>query len=242
MRCSAFRTNILRWSDGEAPAVAQQKTADDHLAQCNSCAQWKEYQKVLENGPEDEEIPPFKMSPRVSQAIGEASMQAKASPRFRFVPSFQFSAAVSMIILIGIVGIYRFAIYKPSEAIRTTWVQTDGQAYQVISSGSSNDFDPNYLKSMATPALQNQVSRQLGFLSDPLASALRNASESMNWAELRRELEEQELDIHGEQPKFLALSKQLTELLQTDTRDVEIWIIQPADSVLLFALMEDEGW
>jgi len=121
-------------------------------------------------------------------------------------------------------------------------VQTDGQAYQIISSGNSTDFDPNYLKSMATPALQSQVTRQLGFLTDPLASALRNASESMNWAELRRELEEQELDIHGEQPKFLALSKQLTELLQTDTRDVEIWIIQPADSVLLFALMEDEGW
>ena len=121
-------------------------------------------------------------------------------------------------------------------------MQTDGQAYQVISSGSSTDFDPNYLKSMATPALQDQVSRQLGFLTDPLALALRNASESINWAGLRQELEEQELDIPGEQPEFLALSKQLTELLQTDGRDVEIWVIQPADSVLLFTLTENEEW
>lgn len=120
------------------------------------------------------------------------------------------------------------------------WVQVDGQSYQIISSDRSAVFDPDYLKSIATPALQSQVSRQLGFLTNPLASALRNVGESINWAELRQELEEQELEIPVEQPKFLALSKQFTQLLQTDTRDVEIWVIQPADSVLLFTLVEDE--
>ena len=242
MRCSAFRENILRWSDGEKPDAAHQKMADEHLAQCESCTRWKEYQTVLENGPEDKEMPPFKMSPRVAQAIRESAIQAEASPRFRFAPSLQLSAAVSMVILIGLVGIYRFAIYKPSEAIRTEWVQSGGQSYQITSSDRSAVFDPDYLKSIATPALQSQVSRQLGFLSGPLASALRNVSESVNWAELRQELKEQELEIPGEQPKFLALSKQLTELLQTDARDVEIWVIQPADSVLLFTLVEDAEW
>ena len=128
MRCLAFRDNILRWSDGEKPDAAHQKMADEHLAQCESCTRWKEYHTVLENGPEDKEIPPFKMSPRVAQAIGESAVQAEASPRFRFVPSFQFSAAISMIILIGLIGIYRFAIYKPSEAVRMEWVQADGRS------------------------------------------------------------------------------------------------------------------
>lgn len=240
MRCLAFRDNVLRWSDGEKPDAAHQKMTDEHLAQCESCARWKEYQAVLENGPEDKEIPPFKMSPRVEQAIRESAVQAEASPRFRFVPSLRFSAAVSMIIMIALVGIYRFAIYRPSGAMKMEWVQVDGQSYQIISSDRSAVFDPDYLKSIATPALQSQVSRQLGFLTNPLASALRNVGESINWAELRQELEEQELEIPAEQPKFLALSKQLTQLLQTDTRDVEIWVIQPADSVLLFTLVEDK--
>lgn len=197
---------------------------------------------MLENGPKDEEIPPFEVSPRVKQAIRESAVQAETSPRFRFMTSLQFRVAVSMIILIGLVGIYRFAIYKPSEAISVEWVQVDGQSYQIISSDGSGVFDPDYLKSMATPALQSQVSRQLGFLSDPLASALDNISKSINWAKLRQELGEQELEIPAEQPKFLALSKQLTELLQTDTRDVEIWVIQLEDSMLLFTLMEDKEW
>jgi len=144
-----------------------------------------------------------------------------------------------MVVLIALVGVYRFAIYESSEAIRMEWVQSDGQTYQVISSNRSSSFNPNYLKPMATPALQSQVRRQLGFLTDSLASALLDSRESINWEELHQELEDQELEIPGEEPEFLVISEGLTQLLETDVRNEEIWIVQPADSVLMFTLVED---
>ena len=240
MKCSAFKENILRQLDGETLDSARQKEMDEHLAQCESCSQWRRYLKVIEDGREDTEIPSFEMAPRVSLAVREAAIQAESSPRFTFVPSLRLSAAVSMLLMIAFAGIYRFGIYEPSEAMRVEWMQSDGQTYQVISSNRSSALNPDYLRSTATPALQSQSRQQLGFLTDKLALALRSASESSNWEELRQELEEQELDVPNTQPEFLALSGKLTEFLKSDeTQDVDIWVIQPADSVLLFTLAED---
>jgi len=239
MKCSVVRKNILRWSDGEKPDVGLLKAVDEHLAQCESCTQWREYLKVFEDGPEGVKIPAFEMSSLVAQGIREANIQAVPSARFQFVPSFRFSAVAAMVVLIALVGVYRFAIYESSEAIRMEWVQSNGQTYQVISSNRSSSFNPNYLKPMATPALQSQVRRQLGFLTDSLASALLDSRESINWEELHQELEDQELEIPGEEPEFLVISEGLTQLLETDVRNEEIWIVQPADSVLMFTLVED---
>ena len=231
---------MLRQWDGETLDSALQKEMNEHLAQCESCAQWQRYLKVIEDGHKDTEIPAFEMAPRVALAVREAAIQAESSPRFTFVPSLRLSAAVSMLLMIAFAGIYRFGIYEPSEAMRVEWMQSDGQTYQVISSNRSSALNPDYLRSAASPALQSQSRQQLGFLTDELALALRSASESINWEELRQELEDQELDVPNAQPEFLALSGKLTEFLQRDdTGDADIWVIQPVDSVLLFTLVED---
>jgi len=82
MKCSVVRKNILRWSDGEKPDVGLLKAVDEHLAQCESCTQWREYLKVFEDGPEGVKIPAFEMSSLVAQGIREANIQAVPSARF----------------------------------------------------------------------------------------------------------------------------------------------------------------
>lgn len=237
MKCSVARENILRWSDGETPDDVLQREVEDHLAQCQPCKRWKEYLKVIQDGPEDMEIPPFELSQRVAEAIQEEEAKSPS----RTAPSFRLVIAVALAVLVAFVGIYQFVSQNPPGGNIVEWVQTDGQAYKVIRRDSSASFDPSYLKPSTAPALQSKVSRQLAFLSDSLAIPLRTADESIDWEGLRGALEEQKIRIEA-QPEFLAISGKLMEILQTDTRDVEIWVIQTTDSVLLFTLVGEGEW
>jgi hypothetical protein len=47
----------------------------------------------------------------------------------------------------------------------------------------------------------------------------------------------QEMELPIQPPKHLAISDALVELLKTDVRDVELWVIQPSASVLLFTII-----
>ena len=244
MKCSAVKKNILRWSDGEPSETTLHKEIDGHLAQCESCTLWQQYQKALADGARETEIPPFKMSPRVAQAIHMQAVQAtEAKSSVRFVPSFRLSIAVATLgVMFAFVGIYYFMFQDTPEQVGTQWVQVDGQAYNIARLDPSASLDTDYLRPSMGSALQSDVSRQLVFLTEPMISALRSIDEFPDWEALREALEEQAVELPDERPKLLALSRQLTELLQTDALDAEIWIIQPIDSMLLFTTVEDGTW
>ena len=238
MKCSIARKNILLWSDGEAAEAMPQKAVDDHLAQCKSCTRWREYLRVLEDGAEDAKIPPFEMSSQVAKAIQTAGVRNHT----RFAPSLRLGAAVALGVLVIFAGISLLVLNNPWEKIREEWVQVDGQEYHVVRLDSSASFDPDYLKPLITSALQSDIRRQLGFLTDSLASALHNADGDWDWEALHKALAEQKIILPDAPSGFLALSKRLAETLQTDARDAELWVIQPTDSVLLFTLVGDGKW
>lgn len=238
MKCSIVRKNILLWSDGEAADAMLQKAVDDHLAQCKSCTRWREYLRVLEDGSEDAKIPPFEMSSQVAKAIQTSGVRNHP----RFAPSLRLGAAVALGVLVVFAGISLLVLNNPWEKVRAEWVQADGQTYHVVRLDPSASFDPDYLKPLITSALQSEVRRQLGFLTDSLTSALHNADGSWDWEVLREALEEQKIRLSDAPPGFLVLSKRLTEVLRTDVRNAELWVIQPTDSVLLFTLVGDEKW
>jgi hypothetical protein len=238
MKCSVVRKNILRWLDGETPDAMLQRDVDSHLARCERCTRWGEYLEVIENGPEDIEIPSFELSPRVAAAIQAEDARSPS----RTVLSFRLSMAVILGVMVALAGIYRFVSQKPPEEVSIKWVQTDGHAYKVVRLDPAASFNSDYLKPPSTPALQSEVSRQLAFLSDSLASALRSANESLDWEALRGALEKQKIRVSSTQPKFVVLSRQLAEVLQMDNRDAELWVIQTADSMLLFTLLGEGEW
>lgn len=238
MKCSTARKNVLLWSDGEAADAILKKAVDGHLAQCESCIRWREYLRVLEDGAEDAKIPPFEMSSQVAKAIQTAGVR----DHLRFAPSLRLGAAVVLGVLVIFAGISLLVLNNPWEKVREEWVQVDGQKYHVVQLDPSASFDPDYLKPLITSALQSDIRRQLGFLTDSLAFALRNIDGSRDWEALREALAEQKIILPDAPPEFLALSKRLTEVLQTDARDAELWVIQPTDSVLLFTLVGDEKW
>jgi hypothetical protein len=118
------------------------------------------------------------------------------------------------------------------------------QGYQVVWLEKSAAFNPEDLNIPATPALRDGhpdeeglLRYQLGFLTADLAEALRKSLKSRNWEGVRQALMAQEMELPIQPPKHLAISDALVELLKTDVRDVELWVIQPSASVLLFTII-----
>ena len=121
--------------------------------------------------------------------------------------------------------------------------EIDGQTYQVIWLDPAAAFKPKDLNVSNIPALQGDnhetkgyLRQQLGFLTDDLATALKKNLASANWEEVRDTLKVQEMELPTTPPKHLVISERLIELLDTDVREVELWIIQTNASVLLFTM------
>ena len=194
------------------------------------------YHQVLIDGPKQPPIPPCKLSPKVHRAIQDTVPSERRSvPLFvAFSPQLRMGFAAFAILF---VGAFLFVSYWPSEEIKVESVEVNGQTYQVIWLAPAAAFDPIDLNGLTSPALREEkghLRQQLGFLTDHLAKALRKSLKSDNWVGVRDALKAQEMELPTTPPKHLVISEKLSELLETEVRDIELWVIQPNASVLLF--------
>ncbi len=201
----------------------------------------EEYYRVIEDGP-GKEIPPFEVSPKVLAALRQSSPPAVESERSRFLSVgwlTGFAAACAALLF----GLFLFVSQQP-KGVTVKPYQIDGDAYQVVSLDAKAAFDPTTLTIPKSPALQPNPEEawllrpQPALLTDALAEALSKNLESNNWKGVERALKAQAMELPATPPKHLVISDELAALIQKGSRNVDLWVIHPKISVLVFRVMQ----
>jgi hypothetical protein len=243
MKCSLVRDTILRQIDGDIFPATTLKAIDAHVEDCPACQGWRAFHRALVEGSAETDLPTFQLSPAVKGAIRNTVPPARS--KFWQLPIPLRAGIVAFAALVLLFGVFRYTSLQPSETLRIEPLRINGQNYRVLWLDANAPFSPADLELPTVPALQpeheagkGRIRQQLGFLTADLASALRESLKSPNWKKVRDALAAQEMELPNVAPKHLILSEPLIELLQKEPPEVELWVIQPKTSVLLFTIAQ----
>jgi hypothetical protein len=191
--------------------------------------------RMIEDGFGPKEVPPFRLPPKVEQAIRTAKPVETIGWQVVFA-SFWFRAGMAAAAAILVVGLF-LTVNQPREVMVKSY-EIKEQTFQVIALDPSAQFNPDDVRFHDAPGFQADPTkgRWLGRLTPELADALRESFQSNQWSEIRRALKADEMDVPSKAPKHLVISDELAQLLQTDPEEVRLWVIQPNADVLQFTL------
>jgi hypothetical protein len=236
MKCSDVRQALIDRNCGEVLTPKVEKQIGGHIATCAECQNWQAYHQAFVPAAEDIKIAPFSVSEKVLQAIEQKkAAQTQHRPKAEKTPWWQpwWVGAAAGVAFASIL-IAALLTLNLKNSVKIESYEIDGHRYQVVWLDNSAEFNPADIDIPDITALQpsrtNRLRIQLGILTDELADALHKK----NWNAIRDALKAQKMELPTVPPKQLVISGTLADLLQTETRDVELWVIQPTASMLVF--------